>query len=83
MATLTVTAKGQVTLRKELLKHLGVVPGDKVELDFLPNGKASLHAARPKGGWDALKGCLKGKTTKVATLEEIKDATERAWAGER
>ena len=26
MSTLTVTAKGQVTLRKELLEHLGVHP---------------------------------------------------------
>jgi len=25
-ATLTVTAKGQVTLRKEVLRHLGVAP---------------------------------------------------------
>ncbi|MFN9685015.1 MAG: AbrB/MazE/SpoVT family DNA-binding domain-containing protein, partial [Cyanobacteriota bacterium] len=27
MATLTVTAKGQVTLRQDLLRHLGVQPG--------------------------------------------------------
>jgi hypothetical protein len=30
MSTLTVTAKGQVTLRKDLLKHLGVHPGAKI-----------------------------------------------------
>ena len=29
MRTLTVTAKGQVTLRKDLLEHLGVRPGRK------------------------------------------------------
>ena len=29
MSTLTVTAKGQVTLRKDILKHLGVQPGEK------------------------------------------------------
>ena len=33
MDTLTVTAKGQVTLRKELLKHLGVRPGEKIVID--------------------------------------------------
>jgi hypothetical protein len=27
MSTLTVTAKGQVTLRKDLLKHLGILRG--------------------------------------------------------
>lgn len=82
-ATLKITAKGQVTLRKEFLKHLGVAPGDKLEVDLLPGGRASLHATKGKGGWDKFFGCLEGKTKKVATIEEIKEATERAWAGER
>ena len=83
MATLTVTAKGQVTLRKELLKHLGVQPGGRVEVDFLPGGQVRLQAARAAGSWDSFVGCLAGRTKKVATIEEIKEATERAWAGER
>jgi bifunctional DNA-binding transcriptional regulator/antitoxin component of YhaV-PrlF toxin-antitoxin module len=33
VSTLTVTAKGQVTLRKDLLEHLGVHPGEKITLD--------------------------------------------------
>lgn len=36
MAILTVTARGQVTLKKEVLQHLGIKPGDKIELDLLP-----------------------------------------------
>jgi len=36
MSTLTVTAKGQVTLRKDLLKHLGVNPGEKITVDKIP-----------------------------------------------
>lgn len=82
MATLTVTAKGQVTLRKQLLKHLGVEPGDKVEIDLLPGNKASLHASRRQGTIDGFLGCLAGKTTKVATLEEIEEAIQKGWAGE-
>ncbi len=46
MTTLTVTAKGQVTLRKNLLEHLGIRPGDKIEVDLLANGRAELHAAK-------------------------------------
>jgi len=42
MATLTVTARGQVTLSKEVLKHLGIKPGEKIELNLLPQGKAEL-----------------------------------------
>src|SRR5215470_6960287 len=33
MSTLTITAKGQVTLRKDLLEHLGVRPGEKITVD--------------------------------------------------
>ncbi len=83
MATLTVTAKGQVTLRKEFLRHLGVEPGDRLEVNLLPGRRASLRATEAKGGWDRFLGCLAGKSAKVATIEEIKEATERAWAGER
>ena len=30
MAILTVTARGQVTFRKDVLQHLGIEPGDKI-----------------------------------------------------
>jgi bifunctional DNA-binding transcriptional regulator/antitoxin component of YhaV-PrlF toxin-antitoxin module len=48
-ATLTVTAKGQVTLRKDLLRHLGVPPGDKIVVDKLPDGQIQVRAARQIG----------------------------------
>ena len=46
MSTLTVTAKGQVTLRKDLLKHLGVQPGEKIMVDKLPDGRIEIKAPR-------------------------------------
>ena len=82
MPTLTVTSRGQVTLRKEVLQHLGIKPGDKIEVDTMPNGAVFLHAARPKGRIEDLFGLLKGKSKKVATLEEIEEATRAGWAGE-
>jgi bifunctional DNA-binding transcriptional regulator/antitoxin component of YhaV-PrlF toxin-antitoxin module len=30
MATLTITAKGQVTFKKEVLQHLGIKPNEKI-----------------------------------------------------
>ncbi len=81
MATLTITARGQVTFRKEVLKHLGVQPGGKIELDLLPNGRASLKLARPAGKIEDIFGMLAGKTNKVATLEETEEATRKGWAG--
>jgi AbrB family looped-hinge helix DNA binding protein len=81
MATLTVTERGQVTFRKEVLRHLGVKPGEKIELELLPDGRVTIHTARPKGSIEDFIGCLAGKTKVKLTIEEIKDATERAWAG--
>jgi bifunctional DNA-binding transcriptional regulator/antitoxin component of YhaV-PrlF toxin-antitoxin module len=82
MATLTVTSKGQVTLRKELLQHLGVEPGDKLEIDVLPNRRLSLRVPRKKNRtWDEISGILAGITDKVATIEEINEAAAEGWAG--
>lgn len=80
MTTLTVTAKGQVTLRKDLLKHLGVEPGQKIEISELPGGRIEVKAARPAGTIDSFIGLLAGKTRKVATIEEMNEAAASGWA---
>ena len=80
MTTLTVTARGQVTFRKEVLQHLGIRPGEKIELDLLPDGRGMLKAARPTGTIDSFIGLLAGRTKKVATIEEINEATAQGWA---
>jgi AbrB family looped-hinge helix DNA binding protein len=82
MTTLTVTARGQVTFRKDVLQHLGIRPGEKIELDKLPDGRVALKAARPAGAIDGFLGLLAGKTRKVATLDEINDAAASGWAGQ-
>ncbi|MGF6227002.1 antitoxin PrlF [Inquilinus ginsengisoli] len=82
MTTLTITAKGQVTLRKDLLRHLGVEPGQKIEVDKLPDGRIEVKAARTTGSIDDFIGLLAGKTRKVATIEEIDRAAAAGWAGE-
>jgi hypothetical protein len=38
-STLTVSAKGQVTLCKEMLPHLGVASGEMVVVDLLSDGR--------------------------------------------
>lgn len=83
MSTLTVTTRGQVTFRKEVLQHLGIQPGEKIELDLLPDGRAQLRAARPSASIDGFLGLLAGKSGKVATLEEIAAAAATGWAGKR
>jgi bifunctional DNA-binding transcriptional regulator/antitoxin component of YhaV-PrlF toxin-antitoxin module len=81
MTTLTVTARGQVTFKKNVLKHLGIRPGDKIHLDLLPDGRAELKAERPQGSWRDLRGVLKGKTNGARlSIEEINDAVAEAGA---
>lgn len=81
MPTLTVTARGQVTFRKDVLQHLGIKPGEKIELDLLPDGRGLLKAARLTGTIGSFVGLLAGRTQKVATLEEINAAVAQGWAG--
>lgn len=83
MSTLTITSRGQVTFRKEVLQHLGIQPGDKIELELKPNGRAELKSARPSGTIDGFTGLLAGKTKKVATIEEISEAGAQGWAGRK
>ncbi len=83
MSTLTITSRGQVTFKKEVLQHLGLKPGDKLELDLLPDGKGLLKAASAAGTIDDVIGLLAKRSKKVATLEEISEASAEGWAGRR
>lgn len=84
MSTLTVTAKGQVTLRKDVLQHLGAAPGHKIRVTKLPGGRIEVQSVKPKRGISELFGCLAGKTNgAVATIEEINAAIDDGWAGKR
>ena len=78
---LTVTAKGQVTLRKEVLRHLGARPGDKLSVNLLNDHRIEL---RPKPGKpvSTIFGLLEQSNTKRLTIEEIGEATAAGWAGE-
>lgn len=83
MATLTVTAKGQITLKQELLRHLNVTPGQKVEVDKLPDGRLALGAASRRGSIDKFIGSLEQKGGLRLSIAQIKKITENAWAGKR
>jgi bifunctional DNA-binding transcriptional regulator/antitoxin component of YhaV-PrlF toxin-antitoxin module len=58
---LTVTARGQVTLRKDVLEHLGVQRGGKIRLYLLPDGWVELRADRSTGSFRDRSGMLKGR----------------------
>ena len=81
MTTLTITARGQVTFRREVLQHLGIKPGEKIEFQLLPDGRAMLKAATPRGTIDGFVGLLAGRSKKVASIAEISAGAAQGWAG--
>ena len=80
MTTLTVTAKGQITLKQDLLEHLGVGPGQKIEAEPLPNGRVVVRAAAQNGAISAFIGCLSEPGGSKLTIAQINEITRRGWA---
>ena len=78
---LTVTAKGQVTLRKEVLEHLGIGPGDRLAVEMLPDGRVVVRAS--KGNIDGFFGSLSRPDTATLTISEMNKIIADGWAGQR
>ena len=83
MPVLTVTKKGQVTLRKELLQHLGVQPGEKIEVNVLPNGRIEARAAQRTGHISDVFDVFKRPDGPSLTIEEMNEIIADGWAGKR
>jgi AbrB family looped-hinge helix DNA binding protein len=83
MNMLTVTAKGQVTLRKDVLNYLGVRPGEKIIVDKKPGGRIEVKAARPTGHISDVFNSLKMPRGVKLSLAEIGRIAADGWAGKR
>ncbi len=65
------TAKGQATIPKSVREHLGLKPGDRVKFFLRPDGSVALLPKRPV---TALKGLVKRRRRRPASLEEMDEA---------
>ena len=83
MTKLKVTAKGQVTFRRDVLEHLGVHPGEKIEVEKLPSGRLEVRAARGAKSISDIFGLLKRENGPHLSIEEMNRIAARAWAGKR
>ena len=83
MTTLTITAKGQVTLRKDVLAHLDVQPGDKIRVEKLPDGRIEVRSARPTCRISDVFGLLKRENGPALSIDEINRISAEGWAGKR
>jgi hypothetical protein len=81
MSALTITAKGQVALRRDLLRHLGVRPGERVLATKLPNGRIEVRAAQQTGTISDVFDFLKRENGPRLSIEETNEVAARSWAG--
>ncbi|NVO07811.1 MAG: AbrB/MazE/SpoVT family DNA-binding domain-containing protein [Rhodoferax sp.] len=81
MTAMTVTSKGQITLKRELLRHLGIAPGQQVTVDKLANGVLALHA-KPSQGIASFAGCLP-PPSKALSVEEMNAAIAEGWSSRK
>jgi bifunctional DNA-binding transcriptional regulator/antitoxin component of YhaV-PrlF toxin-antitoxin module len=84
MASLAVTIKGQVTLKRDLLQHLGIKPGERADFEKLPGGELRVRAARARGSIDSFLHALDGKVKmkKPLSIEAMNRIATAGWAGE-
>ena len=80
MTALTITTKGQITLRRELLQYLGIAPGQQVEVHKQANGVLTLQAKAPQG-LEAFAGCLP-PPSKALSVEDMNAIIASGWAGQ-
>ncbi len=73
MTTVTLTSKGQTTIPKKVRKFLRLSPGDK--LDFVIEGEGRVLLRPATIDVLDLRGLLKRKGARRATIEQMKEAT--------
>lgn len=84
MPVLKVTSKGQVTFRRNLLQHLGVKPGQKIEVRELPEGRIMVEKSAKSGNLSNFIGFLSdnGKGRSL-TLDEMKEIASEGWTSRK
>jgi antitoxin PrlF len=72
-----ITVKGQATIPKAVRKHLGLKPGDRIKFFIHPDGTVVLL---PKLPASALRGIIKPRRQRPATIEEMTNAAREGAA---
>lgn len=68
-------------MKKDVLAHLDVRPGDKLEVQTLANGEVRLRAARGGRHISEVFGSLKAPPGVSLTIEEMNEVIADGWAG--
>ena len=66
---------------EELLAHLGIQPGQRIDVEVLPGGRLELHAEHATGTIGGFIGLLADRSSHRASLDELNEAAAAGWAG--
>ena len=66
---------------RDILACLGVQPGNKIDVEKLPNGRIAVTAARPAGKIADVFDFLKRKDGPTLSIDEMNDIASSSWAG--
>ena len=83
MGYLTVTAKGQITLKKNVLAHMGIKPGDKVAITNLTEGRIEMRPQAQATNIEPFFGSLKITGQKRLSIRKMNELIAQGWAGKR
>lgn len=75
-----ITVKGQMTIPKAIREHLGLKPRDRVKFFVHPDGTVVLLPKRPL---KALRGMLKSRRSRPASIEEMNEGIAEGATGVR
>jgi bifunctional DNA-binding transcriptional regulator/antitoxin component of YhaV-PrlF toxin-antitoxin module len=81
-AILTMTSKGQVTLRKDLRAHLRLKAGQQLVARKTPDGSLVLSRA-PSGKISDAFNLFRAPKGKALSIEDMNDIIADGWAGKR
>ena len=82
MSTMTLTSKRQATLPVDLCRELGVMPGEKIELDRrVVDGETVWVLRGHRLDWSWFGAARRYGKGKKHRWTEIRRSIERGWAG--
>jgi len=81
---MTITARGQFTLNKGSMEHLGIRPGEKVSVSKEPDGTIRLSPAKNKTSVEEMlavfEALRRGKTFEPVSIEEMNRVIGECYA---
>ena len=82
MTILAISPTGNIHLEQDLLAHLGICQGQKIDVEKLPNGELKIRAVAvaPKGSIENIIGMHKGAAIKSLSIDEMNEMIAEKWA---